>query len=632
MKVMRKIIIILACLFFVVTLFAPLLAVDAAEAFTIEDYHVELNVQEDGLVEVTETMNVHFDYHRHGIYFDIPTRYKMNWDIDAKDVQKEYYLPVTDLKVLSGQRYEIEEQNDGVRVVIGDADRYANEYETYIVSYDLQLRDLGLNGKQMFYYNLIGSWDTVIKNYSFKIHLPKEFDASKLEFYLGENPDNKQYVETEVKGTEISGRVILPIGNKASFTVLLPLEDGYFDYKELSNHSVLISIISCCLVGIVFVLFMKYGKDDEVVVTVEFEAPEGISSAEVGYIIDGSIDNRDIASLILDWANKGYLSIEEMDESNLIFRKLEEMDADAVLYEKRMFDALFRTGSEISTVDLREKFYVDFNGCRTDLQNYLNLPENRIYTRQSIVWRVVTFLISVVPSAVFALFAIYAYSWQIEFGILAACLSVFPLIWADLLLAMIEDKGTAISPAVRIVLYFISLLCLSVNGAVLFGIAYFAEMELICPMIIWLCTIILTIFGMKMIKRTERGTLYYGRVLGLREFIFHAEYDRLKELVDETPELFYHVLPYAYAMDLTDIWAHHFKNLEIPAPSWYVGSHPGFSAYHMSHRLNHCFYHAQNAMTSMPPVQTSSGGGSFSGGSSGGFSGGGFGGSRGGSW
>ena len=61
MKLFRKIIILLACLFFILTLFAPLLSVHAAEAFTIEDYHVELDVNEEGLVEVTETMNVHFD-------------------------------------------------------------------------------------------------------------------------------------------------------------------------------------------------------------------------------------------------------------------------------------------------------------------------------------------------------------------------------------------------------------------------------------------------------------------------------------------------------------------------------------------------------------------------------------------
>ncbi len=632
MKVMKKIIILLACLFFVATLFAPLLAVDAAEAFTIEDYHVELNVNEDGLVNVTETMNVHFDYSRHGIYFDIPTRYRMNWDIDAKHVQKEYYLPVTDIKLLSGQKYEVEEQSEGVRVIIGDANVYANEYETYILDYDLQLRDLDLDGRQLFYYNLIGSWDTVIKNYSFEIHLPKEFDASKMEFYLGANPDNLQYVETNVHGNTIAGRVILPIGNNASFTLMLPLEDGYFDYREIPNHSMLICLVSCVLVGVVFVLFMKYGKDDQVIVTVEFDAPEGISSAEVGYIIDGTIDNRDITSLILDWGNKGLLAIEEVDETNLIFKKRNEMDEDAPLYELRMFEALFREDTEVSTLDLREKFYTDFNGCKADLQNYLNQPEKRIYTRQSIMWRVLTFIVSALPSALFVLFAIYAYSWQMEFGILGAVLAVFPLVWADLLLTMVEDKGTALSMSVKIVLIFISLICLIINGAILFATAVFINVSLLITLIVWLCTIILTMFGMKMIKRTERGTHLYGRVLGLRDFILHAEYDRLKELVNEMPELFYHVLPYAYAMDLTSIWSEHFKHLEVPAPSWYAGHDPSFSVYHMSHRLNHCLYHAQNAMTSMPPVQASSGSGSFGGGSSGGFSGGGFGGSRGGSW
>ena len=632
MKLMKKIIIILACLFFIMTLFAPLLSIHAAEAFTIEDYHVELTVNEDGLVEVTETMNVHFDYKRHGVYFDIPTRYKMNWDIDSKDVQKEYYLPVTNLSVLSGQKYEVEEQNSGVRLIIGDEFAYAKEYETYIVSYDLQLRDLGLDGRQMFYYNLIGSWDTVIKNYSFEIHFPKAIDASNMEFYLGANPDNKQYVESEVTGNTLRGRITLPIGNGASFTVLLPLEDGYFAYKELNNYAVEICVASAVLVAIVCILFLRYGKDDRVIVSVEFDAPDGISSAELGYIIDGSIDARDITSLILDWANKGYLQIRDEDDVDLVLMKLKDMDQDAPLYEQRMFEALFRNRTEVSTTSLREKFYYDFDLCKADLQNYLDQLDKRIYTRQSVVWRFITFVISVIPSFAFVAFAVYAYSWQMELGLLAAFVAIFPLVWSDILLSIVEDKAAVISSAVKIVLVFIAMLCLAGNGAVLFVVGWFVEMEMLYPLIVWLCTIVLTLFGMKMIKRTKRGTELYGRVLGLREFIVHAEYDRLKAMVEENPELFYHVLPYAYAMNLTDVWSHHFKNLTIAVPSWYAGSGYPRDVYRMSHRLNHHFTHLQSAMTSMPPVSSSSGGGSFGGGSSGGFSGGGFGGSRGGSW
>ena len=146
------------------------------------------------------------------------------------------------------------------------------------------------------------------------------------------------------------------------------------------------------------------------------------------------------------------------------------------------------------------------------------------------MWRILTFVISVVPSFVFVMCAVYAYSWQIELGLLAAFIAIFPLIWADIVLSIAEDKSAVISPAVKIVLVFISMLCLAVNGVVLFVAGWFVEIELVYPLIVWLCTIVLTIFGMKMIKRTRRGTELYGRVLGLREFIVHAEYDRFSKI------------------------------------------------------------------------------------------------------
>ena len=134
-------------------------------------------------------------------------------------------------------------------------------------------------------------------------------------------------------------------------------------------------------------------------------------------------------------------------------------------------------------------------------------------------------------------------------------------------------------------------------------------------------------------KRTVYCNDLLGQVLGLRNFIIVAEEDRLKALVEENPYYFYDILPFAYALGLTNIWNEHFRNLTIQPCDWYV-TYDNRSPYYMTNSLQSHMQVMERDLTTPPPSESSSGGASFGGGgsSSGGFSGGGFGGSSGGGW
>ncbi|MBQ5485354.1 MAG: hypothetical protein IIT72_07695, partial [Lachnospiraceae bacterium] len=80
-----------------------------------------------------------------------------------------------------------------------------------------------------------------------------------------------------------------------------------------------------------------------------------------------------------------------------------------------------------------------------------------------------------------------------------------------------------------------------------------------------------------------------GRLLGFRTFIKEAEYDKIKELVDQDPEYFFNILPYAQVLGLTTQWTNHFLKLDLQQPSWYSSYRPGdaFTTYMWVHR-RHC--------------------------------------------
>lgn len=92
--------------------------------------------------------------------------------------------------------------------------------------------------------------------------------------------------------------------------------------------------------------------------------------------------------------------------------------------------------------------------------------------------------------------------------------------------------------------------------------------------------------------RTPKYNEIMGKIAGFRDFIKTAELDKLNELVEEDPEYFYHIVPYAYVFGLTNNWIKKFEDIEIVQPEWIVtsskNSSDSFDAYMMGRMMSDC--------------------------------------------
>ena len=77
------------------------------------------------------------------------------------------------------------------------------------------------------------------------------------------------------------------------------------------------------------------------------------------------------------------------------------------------------------------------------------------------------------------------------------------------------------------------------------------------------------VFVALMKARTKKSAEWQGKILGFRDFIRDAEYDRLKTLSDQDPEYFFDIMPYAYVMGMSTRWAKKFTDIKVPQPEWY---------------------------------------------------------------
>ena len=131
------------------------------------------------------------------------------------------------------------------------------------------------------------------------------------------------------------------------------------------------------------------------------------------------------------------------------------------------------------------------------------------------------------------------------------------------------------------------------------------------------------------LSRTEEYGKTLGEILGFKDFIVVTEEDKIKFMLEENPDLYYKVLPYAQVLGVTNEWEKKFKGILLEPPTWCGGTRLTVFDYLI---IDHCLRRSMMIAMMRPQAK----GGSFvgrsgGGGGFGGFGGGGFGGG-GGSW
>lgn len=138
-------------------------------------------------------------------------------------------------------------------------------------------------------------------------------------------------------------------------TIRIELPEGYFINERMPiKWKPWFYIFTVLLTIAVIILWFIYGKDKKIFPTVEFYPSKDLSPAEIGYIVDGTVDNKDFISLIIYWAEKGYIKLVQKKKHEMIIVKLCELPDNVEYYEQRMFNDLFKTKININDLKLRQ--------------------------------------------------------------------------------------------------------------------------------------------------------------------------------------------------------------------------------------------------------------------------------------
>jgi uncharacterized membrane protein len=561
---------------------AMLVATSHAGYFTINSYHSDISIDQNSSFIVKETIQVTFHRPRHGIYRQIPFKYRNELGQVVKTPTN--ILSVTD-ESGRGLRYEVGRVGHMVHIRIGDPDRYVDGRKTYVINYRVQNAILFLDDHDELYWNVTGDdWEAAIEEVSADVRLVSETRSRELwaACYTGRRGSDESSCGYQAYENGAMFSAYRELGTGEGFTIAFGWDKGLVSppsafrrFLWAINLAENWVFLFPPLVFIFMILqWRKKGRDPKVreSIIVMYQPPEfdgrPLSAGEVGALVDERMDPRDMTSTILGLAVKGYIKIEEKREKGLIFektdyyiKKVKEPDSGLSEFEKDLMTSLIPGSSPGTLVSsLKNQFYTHLGSLKSTL--FGELVRKKYFSRS--------------PERVRNQYRAAALALVVLGG------AALPFLFS-------------VSPTRAII------------ATVLSGLPVIA-------------------FGQAMPAKTRAGASAYMDILGFQEFLMRAEKDRLERMGDGS--LFSKFLPYAVALDVADNWASAFEGLYQDPPDWFVstGGFRGFSPYAFTESINSVTSHLGSAMTSSP---RGSGGGGMGGGGS---SGGGFGGGGGGSW
>lgn len=546
-------------------------------SYETRDYHVDLIVHENNTFSVKEVITVDFISPAHGIYRYIT----IGGDIFYNDENGDLQSIRGNLKIsrVDAGDVELDVSKDSYNLVarLGSPDFTLTGLKTYTLTYEAQAYDDGIDTFDQVYWDLIPTgWETSIDHASFTVTMPKEFDYDNVDVivgFLGSGDESRSVYSFD--GNTITGEVVGSLAASEGVTFRTVLPEGYFVNEKTDTWMIVLAALAAlaAAAGALY-LFFRYGKDKKIIPVVEFYPPDDLSPAEVGYVLNGVANAKDIISLIPYFAEKGFLEINRLEPKKKFLGpdveqyeliKLKDLPGSAPKYQTAFFDGLFSYGDTVNIADIPPEFGDKFKASQDFLKSYFGKNKSK-----------------------------HVFSTSSQFATAGGCLlTVIPVLafFITAAFAVVSDAAIGLVGMVSAAAFVVSLIC--------------------------------TIF---MRKRTDYSVELMGRLRGFKNFIKVADLDRINMLVKEDPKYFYNVLPYAYVFGLTKEWIENFEGIEIPPPTWYRDNFHTFSMIYLMNSFNSI---STTLPTAPPPSQ-----GSFSGGGSsgGGFSGGGFGGGGGGAW
>lgn len=602
------------------------------------DYYVtswdyKAQVHSDNSWTVRETIEVNFVQPHHGIFVYRPQMYCDFHEYKGKLATYDYRLEITDVCV-ADYPFITDEDSSGQEnliIQIGDENVLLTGTQIYQISYNIAYPDDRVDEGDFIYHSLLGDgWPSNIRRFTYEVNMDEPMRQEEVEsciFYSGVWNDLDDPLQvaahSEVTANGLHGTIENIPGNHA-ITFRLQLHDGYFQGAPMESPKTPCSwYLVAFLLALWMIRFLKAFQPRRPVKSVEFHAPQGITGAEVGTIIDNSADVIDLVSLIPHFAQQGYLEIEERkgehmwNKDKVILHRKSQLPAGTPEYQLKFFNVLFASGDTTDISKMGDR-HVEIQAALNSLKEEFK-GERKLQQSRGRLWAILLMLLALFIAFISDSQVTSIDSTRLAVGVLFMIGQFVLLVLRQHYANLRAFRNSGITSMAAIVLAAIPVA----------GIIYLCDdpvnnfLPIYVPAICYGLSFIVLYLSDRMYEDTDYRLEVTGKLLGLKEFIETAEKDRLEMLLKDEPMYFYNILPYAIVFNLADKWADRFKNIDMQTPEWYHGNSNSMASNFMGSSIASSLSKSLSSTVSQQVAASSHAPSSSSGGSGGGGGGGG---------
>lgn len=603
----------------------------------IVSYQTDVLVQTNGELLITETLLVKAEQLaiKRGIYRDFPTRYTLQNG-------QSYHTPIHILSVTrNGQpeaHHSVQREN-GLRLYIGDKDTLLSiGQHRYEIRYTTDRQIQFLPTRDELYFNVIGhGFNFPIDQANATVSLPSAAQILEYTAFTGRQGSRDSNVTfAQNYPFEISATATRPLLPYEGMTLVVAWPKGIVQPPDSRQQlswwwqdfypAVLAAVFAFLVVIYLWIRWLQVGRDPKSGTIIPlFTPPKGLSPAACQYILEHKLHPAALTAAITHMAVKGYLAIQETNQSGIYTLIRTGKSAELSPGEQALANHLF-TITDTLTIGRQH------NPVMVGANKAFKAKLMHEYGKQNFRHNLGSF-ISACLLALVGFITLILLTNNLD----AAGMGIFA---AGLGAAMVSGirfffaRRTRLSVWQQVLaglgnLIPFAILLLILNASVVDTLSFNTQAIVIYCLS---CGALLALFQWLLKAPTVLGRQLMDQIEGFKLYLSVAEQDLLnfQHPPEKTPELFERYLPYAIALGVENAWGEKFTQLlsktqntpESSTLHWYQGR--GRLDYN---RLSSSLSSGLNsaiAAAATPP--SSSGSSGFSGGSSGGGGGGGGGG------
>jgi len=475
----------------------------AARELRIEKFDEQVTVLPNGSVDVTENITFRFIGSWRGVYREIPVEYNT-----PQGMNYSLFLTLKSVRDGDGEKLKYDSSRERhyrkLKIYVPNAE---NTTRTIVIEYTVSDALKFHEEFDEFYWNVTGDeWDVPIASATANITLPVGATGIRTNVFTGAYRSTGKQAEAQVVGNGVEVHTTAALKYHEGLTVAVAFDKGIVHEPSSidrasqflqSNWPLVVPIFA--FLGM-FWLWWNRGRDPRLrPIAAQYQPPDELTPSEVGTLIDNSVDMKDITAAIVDLAVRGFITIEEKDQSHMmglihdkdyIFHLKKSSTEWSALkaHEQQLLDGLFAgggmEGETVTLSELHNRFYKNIPAIKNNV--FSSLVSKGYYKRR--------------PDSV--------RSGYIAGGVVVGFLSI----WGGVPLA--NFLGMAPLPFIMAGILTAAVIC---------------------------------VFGWFMPARTISGTRALEGVLGFEDFLAHVESDRFNRMI-KTPEMFEKFLPFAMVL------------------------------------------------------------------------------------